>query len=53
VKGNGNSFSSSNSNVSYITCYDFKNVNGGYMDLVIGLLTLLGVGYLIYKDNTK
>jgi len=23
------------------------------MDLVIGLLTLLGVGYLIYKDNTK
>jgi len=53
VKGNGNSFSSSGSNISYNTCYDFKNVNGGYMDLVIGLLTLLGVGYLIYKDNTK
>jgi len=53
VKGNGNSFSSSGSSISYNTCYDFKNVNGGYMDLVIGLLTLLGVGYLIYKDNTK
>ena len=26
-------------------------INGGYMDLVIGLLTLLGVGYLIYKDT--
>jgi hypothetical protein len=55
VKGNGNSFSSSGSSISYIACYDFKNVNGGYMKLMflVHILTLVGVCYLIYIDKKK